>query len=46
VPHRGKRNESAWVTFTIARLAAARGVDAEQLGERTADNARRLFGLA
>jgi TatD DNase family protein len=46
VPHRGKRNESAWVTFTIARLAAVRGVDAEQLGERTADNARSLFGLA
>jgi TatD DNase family protein len=46
VPQRGKRNESAWVTFTIAKLAAARGTDAETLGSRTTDNARRLFGLA
>jgi len=46
VPHRGKRNEPAWVSFTIARLAQVRGVDASTLGARTADNARRLFGLA
>jgi TatD DNase family protein len=46
VPQRGKRNESAWVTFTVARLALARGTDAEALGARTAENARRLFGLA
>jgi TatD DNase family protein len=46
VPQRGKRNESAWVSFTVARLAAARGTDAATLGARTADNARRLFGLA
>jgi TatD DNase family protein len=46
VPQRGKRNESAWVSFTVARVAAARGVDAESIGTRTADNARRLFGLA
>jgi TatD DNase family protein len=46
VPHRGKRNEPAWVTFTVARLASARGIDPSELGARTADNARRLFGLA
>jgi TatD DNase family protein len=46
VPHRGHRNESAWVRFTVARLAAARGVEAATLGERTVENARRLFGLA
>jgi TatD DNase family protein len=46
VPHRGKRNEPAWVTFTIARLAAVRGVDASALGAQTAANARRLFALA
>jgi TatD DNase family protein len=46
VPQRGKRNEPAWVSFTVARLAAARGVDAERLGAITAHNARRLFGLA
>jgi TatD DNase family protein len=46
VPHRGERNEPAWVSFTVARLAAARGVEAASLGARTARNARRLFGLA
>jgi len=46
VPMRGKRNESAWVSFTVARVAAARGIDAAALGARTADNARRFFGLA
>jgi TatD DNase family protein len=46
VPHRGKRNEPAYVSFTIARLAAARGTDAALLGEQVARNAERLFGLA
>jgi TatD DNase family protein len=46
VPHRGRRNEPAWVTLTAARLAAARGVDAGALAARTAENARRLFRLA
>ena len=46
VPHRGKRNEPAWVTFTVARLAQARGVDAAHIGALVTANARRLFGLA
>ena len=46
VPQRGKRNESAWVSFTVARLARARGVDARVVGEQTTENARRLFALA
>jgi TatD DNase family protein len=46
VPHRGRRNEPAWVSHTVARLAMARGVEAAELGARTAENARRLFGLA
>ena len=46
VPHRGKRNEPAWVSFIVARLADARGADVASLGAMTADNARRLFGLA
>jgi TatD DNase family protein len=43
VPHRGKRNEPAWVSFTVARLAAVRGVTPEHLGEVTAANAKRFF---
>lgn len=46
VPHRGRRNESAWVPVTLGRLATARGDDADALAAATADNARRLFGLA
>jgi TatD DNase family protein len=46
VPYRGKRNEPAWVSFTVARVAAARGVDSAILGARTAENALRFFGLS
>ena len=45
VPNRGKRNEPAWVSFTVARVAAARGVDASELGAVAAANTIRLFGL-
>jgi TatD DNase family protein len=45
VPNRGKRNEPAWVTFTVARVAAARGVDATALGATAAANTIRLFSL-
>lgn len=43
IPHRGKRNEPAWVSFTVARVAAARGSTAGQLGEITTANAKRFF---
>jgi TatD DNase family protein len=46
VPHRGRRNESAWVPLTATRLAAARAVDPATVGRMTAANARRLFRLA
>ena len=46
VPHRGKRNEPAWVSFTVARLATARGTDAAAIAALTVQNARRLFNLA
>jgi len=45
VPHRGKRNEPAWVSLTVARLAAARNTTPEAIGARVAANACRLFGL-
>ena len=46
VPYRGKRNEPAWVTFTIARLALARGHTVDELAASVEANTRRLFGLA
>ena len=46
VPHRGKRNEPAWVAFTVARVAAAAASTPRRSARTTAANARRLFGLA
>ena len=46
VPHRGRRNEPAWVSLTAARVASARGIPADVLGAETARNARALFRLA
>jgi TatD DNase family protein len=46
VPHRGKRNEPAYVSLTLARLATARGVTADALGTQTVGNAASLFDLA
>jgi TatD DNase family protein len=46
VPHRGRRNEPAFVPRTIERVAAVRGVPPDALADITAANARRLFGLA
>lgn len=45
VPHRGKRNEPAYASLTLARLAQARGATAEGLGGTVSANARRFFGL-
>jgi TatD DNase family protein len=45
VPNRGKRNEPAWVSFTVARVAAARGTEPASLGAMTARNAIRFFHL-
>ncbi|HLV24727.1 MAG TPA: TatD family hydrolase [Gemmatimonadales bacterium] len=46
VPNRGKRNEPAWVSHTLARLAEVRGVPVDELGRQVVGNARDLFGLA
>ena len=45
VPHRGRRNEPAWVSLTAARIAAARDVQPAAIGALAAANARRLFRL-
>jgi TatD DNase family protein len=44
VPHRGHRNEPAWVRETALRVATVRAVDPEQLMAETGANARRVFG--
>jgi len=45
-PHRGHRNEPAYVRLTLERLATARGVAAESLAPALMHNARTFFGLA
>jgi TatD DNase family protein len=46
VPHRGHRNEPAFVPRTIERLASARGTTANHVAAITTANARHLFALA
>lgn len=45
VPHRSKRNEPAWTSFTVAKLALARGISAADMGETVTRNARNFFNL-
>ena len=44
-PHRGKRNEPAYVVETARQIGALRGVTAEEVGERTTQNFYRFFSL-
>jgi TatD DNase family protein len=44
VPHRGRRNEPAFVREVARALAGARGESFEDLVECTTANARRAFG--
>ena len=44
-PHRGQRNEPAWLALTAARVAALRGEPLEALAARTTANARALLRI-
>jgi TatD DNase family protein len=44
IPHRGKRNEPAWVAETYRRIAEVRNVNAGTLAEQVTENFHRLFG--
>jgi TatD DNase family protein len=45
IPHRGKRNEPAYVIRTAEKVAELWGADVEEVTRVTAENARRLFRL-
>lgn len=45
VPHRGKRNESAYVVRVAEKLAEIKGLSVERIAERTTQNAVKLFRL-
>ena len=45
VPHRGKRNEPAFVRLTAERVAEIKGLSPEDVGRITSFNTRKLFGI-
>lgn len=46
VPHRGRRNEPAWVARVVEGLAGARGVSPAIVAAQTGGNFAALFGLS
>ncbi|MGH7444592.1 MAG: TatD family hydrolase [Longimicrobiales bacterium] len=46
VPHRGRRNEPAYVANVAAAVAAFRGQSMESVGAQTEVNARAFYGIA
>ena len=44
-PHRGKRNEPAYVAKTAAKIAELKGLSYVEVASRTTDNAKALFSL-
>jgi TatD DNase family protein len=45
VPHRGKRNEPAFVTETARHIAEVRGITVEELATATSSNFKRFFRI-
>src|SRR5450631_448761 len=46
IPHRGARNEPAYIVETLKVVAGLRGVPTEELDAATSENSRRLFQLS
>jgi len=44
VPHRGKRNESSFITFVAHKIAEAKGVSVDEVAMATTQNAEEIFG--
>ncbi|MFI5164144.1 MAG: TatD family hydrolase [Bacteroidia bacterium] len=44
VPHRGKRNESSFITFVAQKLAEIKGISVEEVANVTTKNAEEIFG--
>ncbi len=46
LPYRGKKNEPAWVTETLKKVAELKGVSPDELARQTTENAARVFGFS
>lgn len=44
-PHRGKRNEPAYVKLVAEQIAELKGLTYEEVAKATTDNAKKLFGI-
>jgi TatD DNase family protein len=45
VPHRGKRNEPAFVRFVAETIASIKGMSVEAIAEATTRNVQNLFKI-
>ena len=45
VPHRGRRNESAYITAIATKVALLHNISTEEVGRVTTQNAKQLFGF-
>jgi len=45
IPYRGKRNEPAYLLYTLAEVAKLRNCSLEEIAQATTDNACRLFNM-
>lgn len=43
IPHRGKRNEPAYLEYIVKKAAEIKGISAEKMGEITTENAERVY---
>lgn len=44
-PFRGKRNEPAYVKYVAEQIALLKGINYQELAQKTSDNAKQLFGI-
>lgn len=44
-PHRGKRNEPAYIVYTADRISKLKGVSLEEVARITTENSKRLFNI-